>query len=562
MKLETKFALSSGVMVLFVLIGTGVAHLQLLEAGHRVQDLKASLAPLLEESYSLSTQLACIEQAFHANLLFDESARDRELNRMQQSRAMARAEALLMQMEAGDRRSSRPQDLRRMHDIGAGFERLRTFADGIEKQSEEKQHVEKRHAGKQNVPSAADDLLLQQREIFKVTRQVAGQIDLLAQSQEAQVRHATGSLEDSNRRALWILWGSMFAACLLGGALSTMLGRSLTSAIDLVARRADAIAEGDLTGQPLAHDRSDQIGMLADAMNRMQHSIGGILATVADTVASLTGSAASMREASDHIHHRMDEQSQQTQQAATAMQQMSASIAEVSRHTQSAAETARGAARTAREGGVIVKGVLESMQLISNAANVAASAMSLLREDSGRISQVVTVIEGIARNTNLLALNAAIEAARAGDQGRGFAVVAGEVRRLAESTAKANSEIALMIGAVQDRIRSLMINSSQGTATVERGLKTTSQAGDALERIIGMAEQVDRMITQIAIAAAQQAMAADQSSASLDSIHSLSNDNVHEMATTAAGIETLRGSAVHLERQVDRFQTLASSSRG
>ncbi len=551
MKLETKFALTTCVMVLLVLISTGVAHRQLLEAGRRVQDLNASLAPLLEGSYSLSTQLAGIQQAIHADLLFGGSARDRELNFMQRSRAMDRVDALLMQMEAGDKGSWRPQDLRRMHEIGAGFERLRTLADNIQKEDSEKQKP----------PSAPSGLLPGHRQIFEVARQAAEQIDLLAQSQEAQVRQATRSLEDANRLALWTLWVSALAACLLGGVLSTMLGRSLAGAIDLVARRADAIAGGDLTGDPLAHDRTDQIGMLADAMNRMQHSLGGILATVADTVGSLTGSAASMREASDHIHHRMDEQSQQTQQAATAMQQMSASIAEVSRHTQSAAETARSAAKTAREGGAIVKGVLESMQLISNAANVAASAMSLLREDSGRISQVVTVIEGIARNTNLLALNAAIEAARAGEQGRGFAVVAGEVRRLAESTAKANSEIALTIEAVQDRIRSLMINSSQGTATVERGLVTTSQAGDALERIIGMAEQVDRMITQIAIAAAQQAMAADQSSASLDSIHSLSNDNVNEMATTAAGIETLRGTAVHLERQVDRFQILSVSGR-
>jgi methyl-accepting chemotaxis protein len=93
-----------------------------------------------------------------------------------------------------------------------------------------------------------------------------------------------------------------------------------------------------------------------------------------------------------------------------------------------------------------------------------------------------------------------------------------------------------------------------GTSTVEQGVVTTNQAGEALERIIGMAERVDKMITQIAIAASQQAAAADQSSASLDSIHSLSHDNLLEMATTAAGIETLRTTSVKLEEQVDRFR--------
>jgi methyl-accepting chemotaxis protein len=297
-------------------------------------------------------------------------------------------------------------------------------------------------------------------------------------------------------------------------------------------------------------------------MNGMQTALGGIIGTVAETAGSLTGSAASMRSASDQIHRRIDQQSQQTQQAATAMQEMSASIAEVSRHTQSAAETARSAAQTAREGGLIVKQMLGSMHSIATAVTETSSTVGLLGEDSKRISQIVTVIDEIARKTNLLALNAAIEAARAGDQGRGFAVVAGEVRRLAESTAQATGEIGTMIQEIQDRTKTAIASMASGTGTVQEGVVTTTQAGEALERIIGMAERVDRMITQIAIAASQQAAAADQSSASLDSIHSLSHENLTEMATTAAGIETLRGTAVTLERQVDRFQVVSNHGHG
>lgn len=111
-----------------------------------------------------------------------------------------------------------------------------------------------------------------------------------------------------------------------------------------------------------------------------------------------------------------------------------------------------------------------------------------------------------------------------------------------------------MIQEIQERTRRAIASMEAGTGTVSEGVITTTQAGEALERIIGMAERVDRMITQIAIAASQQATAADQSSASLDSIHTLSHDNLSEMATTAAGIESLRGTAVTLEKQVDRFQ--------
>jgi methyl-accepting chemotaxis protein len=289
-------------------------------------------------------------------------------------------------------------------------------------------------------------------------------------------------------------------------------------------------------------------------MQKMQSSLSEIIGTVVHTSSSLTGSAASMRTASDQIHRRIDQQSQQTQQAASAMQEMSASIAEVSRHTQSAAETARDAAETARSGGTIVKQVLGNMHSIATAVSDTSATVGLLGDDSRKISQIVTVIDEIARKTNLLALNAAIEAARAGDQGRGFAVVAGEVRRLAESTAQATGEIAGMIQGIQDRTRTAIASMESGTETVEQGVATTTQAGEALEKIIGMAERVDRMIAQIAIAASQQAAAADQSSASLDSIHSLSHENLTEMATTAAGIESLRTTAVALEQQVDRFR--------
>ncbi len=260
-----------------------------------------------------------------------------------------------------------------------------------------------------------------------------------------------------------------------------------------------------------------------------------------------------MNGASEQMHRRIDQQSQQTQQAATAMAEMSSSIAEVSRHTQSAAETARDAAQTAHDGGSIVKQVLHSMQEIADSVSETSSTVGLLGEDSKRISQIVTVIDDIAKKTNLLALNAAIEAARAGEQGRGFAVVAGEVRRLAESTAQATGEIAGMIEGIQQRTRTAVASMATGTATVSSGVSTTTQAGEALERIIGMAERVDRMIAQIAIAASQQAAAANQSSTSLDAIHTLSHENLDEMARITQGIADLRSTARAMEQQVEQF---------
>ena len=351
------------------------------------------------------------------------------------------------------------------------------------------------------------------------------------------------------------------AIALAGAVLSLVLGRRVARDMGSIADRANAIAAGDLSGALAVIDQTLEVVDLARAVSCVQNRLREMMGAFAETSSTLAGSANSMRLSSEGMHRRIDQQSQQTQQVATAMMEMSASIAEVSRHTQDAAQSARDAAATAREGGVIVNGMLEAIGEMTVGVGRSSAAIGLLAEDSKKISQIVNVIDEIAKKTNLLALNAAIEAARAGEQGRGFAVVAGEVRRLAESTAKATSEIAQMILGIQQRTGAAMEEMVSGTKIVSGGMATTMQAGEALEKIIGMAERVDRMIAQIAIATAQQAAAADQSSASLDAIHALSGENLSEMATTAQGIEALREAAVAMERQVEGSMVRRVSER-
>src|SRR5439155_16562154 len=138
---------------------------------------------------------------------------------------------------------------------------------------------------------------------------------------------------------------------------------------------------------------------------------------------------------------------------------------------------------TAREGGTIVKQVLGSMHSIATAVSDTLATVGLLGDDSRRISQIVTVIDEIARKTNLLALNAAVEAARAGDQGRGFAVVAGEVRSLAQRSAAAAKQIS---GLIQDSVQKIQ----DGSALV-------NQSGQTLQDIVGSVKRVADIIGEI-----------------------------------------------------------------
>jgi methyl-accepting chemotaxis protein len=545
MRLETKLACSTGLLITAMLLSAVTANRQIQRANRLSSTLLTERLPIVRQVRLVHVEILKSLNALESSVLLGiTSSLEARYDRDRRA-SLDRAEQALDQLHSTTAAMPLGRDNLRLAEIEHQFTAVRLL-------EEQAQLANATHTA----DGTAVAYNLMRDQLAELVAKLDGNLNDMVQSQTDQTNAEVGRLQAANRTVVDTLWAATLLGALVGGMFSTLLGRRITRSIDRLARRADAIANGDLTGEALALETTDQVGSLGEAMNRMQASLRTIIGTVADTAGTLTGSAASMRSASDQIHRRIDQQSQQTHQAATAMQEMSASIAEVSRHTQSAAETARGAAETARAGGTIVTQMLGSMHEIATAVSETASSVGLLGQDSRRISQIVTVIDEIARKTNLLALNAAIEAARAGEQGRGFAVVAGEVRRLAESTAQATGEIATMIREIQERTRTAIASMESGTSTVRQGVVTTTEAGQALERIIGMAEQVDRMIAQIAIAASQQALAANQSSASLDSIHMLSNENLEEMATTASGIESLRGTAVNLERQVDRFQVV------
>ena len=549
MKLEKKIGLTTGVVSVAMLLTAFTADRRIRQSTRLSDTITRHRMPVMLQVRDARSHITRSAQALESYMLFGVNPTSAAAFQRERASQMAQAELSLDNLRQNEEQLALDaSDVARLTEMRGRVTHLKSLQEHVEELNETNisENVAKAYVLVQT------EILTEEEALYESTRE-------MSESQLEKAEAETVALQRANRLTLITLWVATILGALLGGIASILLGRHIARSVDKVAHRANAIASGDLTGAELQLNPNDQVGDLAQAMNRMQASLGAIIGTVVDTAGSLTGSAVSMRSASDQIHRRIDLQSQQTQQAATAMQEMSASIAEVSRHTQSAAETARSAAQTARDGGKIVTDMLTSMHSIASAVSDTSVTLGLLGEDSRRISQIVTVIDEIARKTNLLALNAAIEAARAGEQGRGFAVVAGEVRRLAESTAQATGEIGSMIAEIQERSRTAIASMESGTGTVQRGVVTTTQAGEALERIIGMAERVDRMITQIAIAASQQATAADQSSASLDSIYNLSHDNLTEMATTAAGIEGLRGTAVSLEKQVDRFHL--SSSR-
>ncbi len=543
MRLEAKLGLSSGIVVLAILLSSAAAYFRITEANRISASLMDEQIPAATEARSIRSHIANSLRAEESLMLFGidpaSSALYRNLRRDT--------------WQATQDDYARLFALNARYDLGAAAGPILDLKDQLTALGQMQQQVETLLSARSAAARSAA-LALMRGPMAAQAADLDHTLDKVLNIESARTQRQTSDLESANRSMLFALGFATLVAIVARFGFSLLIGGRISRSIRMVAGRANAIATGDLTGAPLEIHSTDEIGALALAMHQMQTNLREILGTVVTTAGTLTSSAISMDSASSQIHTRMDLQSQQTEQAAAAMQEMSATVAEVSRHAHDAAQSARSAVETAREGGGIVQQMLGSMHSIASAVSETSTTIGLLGEDSGKISHIVSVIEEIAQKTNLLALNAAIEAARAGDQGRGFAVVAGEVRRLAESTARATSEIATMIQGIQQRTRTAIAGMHGGTLTVEQGMATTNRAGEALERIIGMAERVDRMIAQIAVAASQQAVAADQSSSSLDSIHSLSNENLEAMRTTAVGIESLRSTALALEHQIDRFR--------
>lgn len=540
MRLETKLGISTGVVMAAMLSSVFVAHLRIRKANDLYESVTAERLPIITLTRDIRFAAMSV-RALESYMLFHAEP-DAAHFRQERLDDLAAGDAAFERLRDPARHID-PVETARVQKLQADVSRLGTFEDEAERL--ESLHTPEGHR-------RAQALLVD--EILPLDKRVFEEVNELLRAEESARDTEVARLRGTGRSVLLTLWAATILGAAFGGLVLVALTRRITRPIDLLAERAHAIASGDLTGAPLPIHSEDQIGALAHAMQQMQESLARIIGTLAETAGCLASSAVTMRSASDQVHRHVDEQTQQTQQTSTAMQVISASIAEVSRHSQSAVDSARSAAETAREGGSTVKQVLESMHSIRSAFSDTSSTMGLLGEDSRRISQIVTVISEITRKTNLLALNAAIEAARAGEQGRGFGVVAGEIRHLAESTAQATSEIAGMIQAVQSRTSKAIQSMNAGNATLEQGVTTTNHAGEVLQRIIGMAERVERMITQIAIAAGQQAAAADQSSFAIESIHSLSSDNLAELATSASGIENLQQVAAALRSQVERFR--------
>jgi len=551
MKLEAKLLSICGITIVAMFITSTFAYFRISSANSLTNKVITERAPVVDAGRNLRNRIMGASRSIEEDMLFGSDPDVATKLRKDYQSNWAEAEVDMDKLQA----------LGQKYNFGKANDSIRSMKDQIVKLKAIDDHIESLIISQKpdDLATAYEltrgDMSNTEAEVFNVVN------ELITTQNDAQEKESKQMIS-SNMATIWTLWICTLLGSILGGGLSLVFARKISSSVRILVDRASAIAQGDLSGAPLDLNSSDEIGLLATAIEKMQANLRQVISTVAQTAGSVTANAVSIGNAGTDMHRKMDEQNQQTELTVAAVKEMSLSVQEVSRHANNAAENARSAAETARHGGNIVREMLSSMNSIAEAVNSTSTTIHLLGEDSQRISSIVSVIEEIANKTNLLALNAAIEAARAGEQGRGFAVVAGEVRRLAENTAQATSEISQMIDGIQKRTNTAVQSMTEGTAKVEAGMETTSRAGDALEKIIGMAEQVDQMIAQIASASQEQTTTANHSSSALHSIYQLGSENLSAMTNAVAITEELRKSALELEKQIEHFHLEDDRRRG
>jgi methyl-accepting chemotaxis protein len=541
--LAQKLRLSAAVMLILVLLGSLSAYFKMRQASEISTDVASRQIPALMLMRDLRLHAIESSNALKSYLLFGVDPTMASRYRQQLDNELAQGESVAKSVES---QRNDFAGLVELSDLDEVLSKYRDYAD-------QERQVEQMAIGQGSEATGKAFDLLQ--------NQVAKQYDNLNASLTHALSEQLQVNEESLRRVVQLnheeaifMWIATLAGGMLGLFLSEVTVRRVVRSVLMVEARAHAIADGDLTGESLELEANDEVTSLASSINRMHENLREMIGTMKEAASIVNHDAVELARTTTESSRRTSERGQQTQQAAAAMQEMSISIAEVSQHAQNAADSARQASTIAREGGTIVEQMLAGMQNLAGSARETAETVRRLGRESEQIIRVVNVIEEIAQKTNLLALNAAIEAARAGEHGRGFAVVAGEVRRLAESTRGATSEIAQTIQGIQDHTKGAVEAIDRSTEAVSEGVSTTQQAGESLKHIIEAADQVDRMVAQIAVAATEQADAARQSSENIDAINRLGEESSAAGQATTAIVESVEAGAKRLQEHINRFK--------
>ena len=315
------------------------------------------------------------------------------------------------------------------------------------------------------------------------------------------------------------------AALALTGMLALHLFRIISGSLQTIQGTLEDVSQSlDLTRQ-VPVERMDEIGHTAVAFNKLLTDIEQVVSAVRASTDSVSSASQQIAAGTADLSLRTSQQAAALEETASSMEQLTSTVSQNADNARQANQLARSASQIAVEGGSVVEQVVVTMGSIN--------------DSSRKIVDIISVIDGIAFQTNILALNAAVEAARAGEQGRGFAVVASEVRNLAQRSAAAAKEIKTLIG--------------DSVARVDAGGKLVDEAGQTMDLIVSSVQKVAEIMIEITSASQEQSTGITEVNAAVTQMDAITQQNAALVEQAAAAAESLQEQAQALSRAVSIF---------
>lgn len=314
-------------------------------------------------------------------------------------------------------------------------------------------------------------------------------------------------------------------AILIGVGLALFITRSITLPLYKALTIAETVAAGDLTSN-ITNTSRDEVGKLLFALGEMNISLARVVGQVRSGTESMATSTKEIANGNMDLSSRTESQASALEQTASSMEELTSTVKQNADNARQANQMALSASEVAMRGGNVVSEVV--------------STMGAINDSSRKIVDIISVIDGIAFQTNILALNAAVEAARAGEQGRGFAVVAAEVRNLAQRSASAAKEIKALIG--------------DSVEKVDAGTRLVDQAGITMNEVVESIKRVTDIMAEISAASQEQTQGIEQINIAIAEMDNVTQKNAALVEEAAAAAGSLQDESNHLAKLVSVFR--------
>ncbi|MEN3373150.1 methyl-accepting chemotaxis protein [Dechloromonas sp. ZS-1] len=342
----------------------------------------------------------------------------------------------------------------------------------------------------------------------------------------------------------------LFVLILLGYLVRTSIVRQLGGEPNEAAAIMHQVAAGDLTAS-VSNAPSDS---LLGALDNMVRTLRGLIGEINSGANQLVDNAEQIKHASEEVAIAAERQADATSAMAAAIEELTVSSNHISDSARETEHDSHEAMSLAAQGSERVEEATLAIKNIASTATEVSARIHALEERATQVSSIANVIKDIAGQTNLLALNAAIEAARAGEQGRGFAVVADEVRKLAERTSLATTEIEQMISGIQGETVDAVSAMNTALPEVERGVELAAYASDSLRSIEAGAHRTLDRVGEVASATREQSAASTSIAQRVEDIAQMVDQTTATIRGTADSAGHLEGIALNLKQQISRFK--------